>query len=195
MPLKSNSTEQKTDFTDTMAELSNAQLVEVLKKRKLYQEAAAKQAIHEAIKRGIIHSEEELLGPEFREKRLKRQLFPEIENKKIRNKIRRSIARGLILAGSLPAILGVIRLTRGSHIEGAILFVFTVIWIASSVWLFRVFSRTALTTLATLSVLSLVYAVKMLFTPPANSLMDKFIVVMLYLLMAYGLIYIKRLNK
>lgn len=195
MPLKSNSTEQKTDFTDTMAELSNAQLTEVLKKRKLYQEAAAKQAIHEAIKRGMIHSEEELLGPEFREKRLKRQLFPEIENKKIRNKIRRSIARGLILAGSLPAILGVIRLTRGSYIEGTLLFVFTVVWVASSVWLFRVFSRTAFTTLATLSVLSLVYAVKMLFTPPGNSLMDKFIVVMLYLLMAYGLIYIKRLNK
>ncbi|WP_372948367.1 hypothetical protein [Mariniphaga sp.] len=195
MPLNSNSTEQKTDFRETMAELNNEQLIEVLKKRKLYQEAAAKQAIHEAMERGIIHSEEDLLGPEFREKKLRRQLFPEIENEKIRNKIRRSISRGLFLAGSLPAILGVIRLTRGNQAEGILLLVFTVVWLGASVWLFRMFSRIAFNTLAGLGLLSLVYALKQLFFPPGYSVMDKFIVVMLYLLIAYGLIYIKRLNR
>jgi len=195
MPLISNSTEQKTDFAETMAELSNEQLIEVLKKRNLYQEAAAKQAIHEAIERGIIHSEEDLFGPEFREKKLRGQLFPEIESEKIRNKIRRSISRGLFLAGSLPAILGVIRLTRGNQSEGILLFVFAAIWLSASVWLFRMFSRIAFNMLAGLTLLSLIYTLKQLFTPPGYSVMDKFIVVMLYLLIAYGLIYIKRLNR
>ena len=195
MPLNSNSTEQKTDFAETMAEMSNEQLVEVLKKRNLYQEAAAKQAIHEAIKRGIIHSEEDLIGPEFREKKLRRQLFPAIENEKIRNKIRRSISRGLFLAGSLPAILGVIRLTRGNQPEGILLLVFAAIWLGASVWLFRKFSRIAFNVLAGLGLLSLVYALKQFFTPPGYSVMDKFIVVMLYLLIAYGLAYIYRLNR
>lgn len=195
MPLNSNSTEQKTDFAAAMAGLSNEQLIEVLIKRKLYQEAAAKQAIREAIERGIIHSEEDLFGPEFREKKLKRQLFPEIENEKIRDRIRRSISRGLFLAGSLPAILGVIRLTRGNQSEGILLFVFAAIWLGASVWLFRLFSRIAFNTLAGLFLLSLIYALKQLFTPPGYSVMDKFIIVILYLLIAYGLAYIKRLNK
>jgi hypothetical protein len=195
MPLNSNSTEQKTDFAETMAELSNEQLIEVLKKRKLYQRAAAEQAIHEAMERGIIHSKQDLFGPEFREKKLRRQLFPEIENEKIRNKVRRSIARGLFLAGLLPAILGVVRLTRGNQPEGILLLIFAAAWMGASAWLFRMFSRVALTVLATMSVLSLVYALKQLFTPPGFAVMDKFIVVMLYLLIAYGLAYINRLHK
>lgn len=195
MPVNSNSTEQKTDFIETMAELSNEQLIEVLKKRNLYQEAAAKQAVREAIERGIIHSEEDLHGPEFREKKLKRQLFPEIENEKVRNKVRRSIARGLFLAGLLPAILGVVRLTGGSQAEGILLLVFSAIWLAASAWMFRMFSRIALTVLATMSALSFVYALKQLVTPPGYSVMDKFIVVMLFLLIAYGLAYINRLYK
>lgn len=195
MPVNSNSSEQKTDFAEAMAELSNEQLIDVLKKRNLYQKAAADQAIYEAIKRGIILSEEDLLGPEFREKKLKRQLFPEIENEKIQHKIRRSIARGLLLAGSLPAILGVVRLTRGSFTDGIILLGFTAIWMTAAVGMFRSFSRTALTVLITLTILSVVYALKLLFTPPGNTIMDKFIVVMLYLLVAYGLIYLKRLNR
>jgi len=193
MPVNSNSTEQKTDFAETMAELSNEQLIEVLKKRNLYQRAAAEQAIREAMERGIIHSEQDLLTSEFREKKLRRQLFPEIENEKIRNKVRRSIARGLFLAGSLPAILGVVRLNSDSQTEGILLLVFTAIWLGASAWLFRLFSRVALTVLAILSVLSLVYALKQLLTPPGYAEIDKFIGVMLYLLIAYGLAYIKRL--
>ncbi len=195
MPLNSNSTEQKTDFAETMAELSNEQLIEVLKKRNLYQRAAAEQAIQEAMERGIIRSEEDLLGPEFREKKLRRQLFPEIENEKIRKKVRRSIARGLFLAGLLPAILGVVRLTRGNQPEGILLLIFAAAWMGASVWLFRMFSRVALTVLAAMSALSLVYALKQLFTPPGYAVMDKFIGVMLYLLIAYGLAYIRRLYK
>jgi hypothetical protein len=195
MPVNSNSTDQNTDFIETMAELSNEQLIDVLKKRNLYQEAAARQAVCEAIERGIIHSEEDLLGPEFREKQLKRQLFPEIESEKIRNKIRRSISRGLFLAGSLPAILGVVRLTGGRQADGILMLVFSVIWLAVSAWMFRMFSRIALTVLAVMSALSFVYALKQLVTPPGYSVMDKFIVVMLFLLITYGLAYINRLYK
>jgi hypothetical protein len=195
MPLNSNSTEQKTDFAETMAELSNEQLIEVLKKRNLYQEAAAKQAIYEAIERGIIHSEEDLFGPEFSEKKLRSQLFPEIESERIRNKIRKSISRGLFLAGSLPAILGVMRLTRGNQSDGILLLVFAATWLGASVWLFRMFSRIAFNMLTGLFLLSMFYAFKQFFMPPGYSVMDTFIVVILYLLIAYGLAYIYRLNR
>ena len=195
MPLNSNSIEQKTDFAEKMEALSDADLTDVLRKRNLYQDAAAKEAIRLAIERGIIQSELDLSGPDFREKKLKRQLFPEIEDENIRNKIRRSISRGFILAGSLPGILAVIRLTRGSQTEGILLLVFAVAWLGSSVWLFRVFSRHAFLILTGLLILSLVYILKLLFSWPANHIMDKFIVVMLYLLITYGLLYIRRLYK
>ncbi|SHE94856.1 hypothetical protein SAMN05444274_10360 [Mariniphaga anaerophila] len=195
MLLKSNSTEQKTDFAETMAELSDGQLIDVLKKRNHYQEVAANQAISEAIKRGIIHSEEDLLAPEYRETKLKRQLFPVIENEKVRNKIRKSIARGFFLAGSIPGVLGAVRLGRGNLEEGIPLVAFAVVWMAVSVWMFRGFSRVAHAILTGMSVLAFVFAIKMLLVLPGYSLMDKFVVVVLFVLIAYGLMYARKLNR
>ena len=82
MPEISKANGINSDFENTMGSLNDEQLKEVLKKRKLYQPEAAQAAIKEAIKRELIHSEEDLVKTEFRAKPLKKRLFPEIENKK-----------------------------------------------------------------------------------------------------------------
>jgi hypothetical protein len=79
MPEKTSTAESVYDFNIKVRELEDGQLKDILKKRKLYQEAAAKAAIQEAINRSIISSEEDLYGPEYRHEPLKPKLFPKLK--------------------------------------------------------------------------------------------------------------------
>src|SRR5690554_6288827 len=87
----------KPDFKEVMGKLNDESLTEVLRKRNLYQPEAARSAIDEAIRRGLINSEEDLLSEKYRIQPLKTRLFPEIENEHLRVKIRKSISRSLLI--------------------------------------------------------------------------------------------------
>lgn len=194
MPEKSKANGINSDFENTMGSLNDEQLKEVLKKRNLYQPEAAQAAIKEAIKRGLIYSEEDLVNTEYRAKPMKKKLFPEIENIKIRVKIRKSLARGLLLSGILPLIYGVVRMNAGSANEGAQILLFGVVWMGISAWLIRQYSKTAISILFGLAGLSAIYTIILLVSQPRFVFMDKFIVATLYLLIAYGLAYLFRLK-
>lgn len=194
MPEISKANGINSDFENTMGSLNDEQLKEVLKKRKLYQPEAAQAAIKEAIKRELIHSEEDLVKTEFRAKPLKKRLFPEIENKKIRVKIRKSLARGLLLSGILPLIYGVVRMNAGFANEGTLILLFGVVWMGISAWLIRQYSKTAISILFGLTGLSAIYSVFLLGSQHRFVFMDKFIVVTLFALIAYGLTYLLRLK-
>ena len=194
MPEKSKANGINSDFENTMGSLNDEQLKEVLKKRNLYQPEAAQAAIKEAIKRGLIYSEEDLVNTEYRAKPMKKKLFPEIENIKIRVKIRKSLARGLLLSGILPLIYGVVRMNAGSANEGALVLLFGVVWMGISAWLIRQYSKTAISILFGLAGLSAIYTIILLVSQPRFVFMDKFIVATLYLLIAYGLAYLFRLK-
>ena len=88
---------ENTDFRKDIPEYSDEQLIAILKLRDHYQPEAAKLAVNEALKRGIINSEQDLLAEEYRCEPIKFSLFPEIKKKINRVKIRKSIARSLVL--------------------------------------------------------------------------------------------------
>lgn len=195
MKLISNSSETDNDFKEIMAELSDEQLKEVLKKRSLYQKEAAALAVSEAVKRGLIDSKSDLSSPEFSETKLKRQLFPEINDEKTRFKVRKSISRVILLAGLIPAVLGAMRLSQGNNEQGVLMIGFALIWMATAYSMFRKFSKILLFILAILTFLSLLFAAIILIFQLGITFMDKFIVTVLYLLTVYGLIYVWKLSK
>lgn len=195
MPRKAKTTDVDYDFKLRIQELEDDQLRDVLKKRKLYQEQAADAAISEAIRRDIISSEEDLYDPDYRHEPLKPKLFPNIENPNNKNKIRRSVSRGLLLAGLLPTIWGMVRLNAGLQLEGMLLIVYGLLWMGFSASLIRSFSMVAVRFLFAFALLSAAYIIRWFFTTPQIVFMDLFIVIVLYALMTYGLFFILRLKE
>ena len=68
MTKKSIANSNQSDFRSLIPDYNNDELINVLKKRKQYQKEAAEVAIQEAIKRGLIYSEQDLFADEFQDK-------------------------------------------------------------------------------------------------------------------------------
>ncbi len=192
---KTKTTDLDYDFELIIQELEDEQLKDLLKKRKLYQEQAADAAIREAIRRDIISSEEDLHDPDYRHEPLKPKLFPVIENPNNKNKIRKSVSRGLLLAGLLPSVWGMVKLNAGFQFEGIWLLVYGLLWMGFSASLIRSFSTVAVRFLFAFAALSAAYIIRWLLTTPQIVFMDLFIVIVLYSLMTYGLFFILRLKE
>ena len=184
----------KPDFKEVMGTLNDEALTEVLRKRNLYQPEAARSAIDEAIRRGLINSEEDLLSEKYRIQPLKTRLFPEIENEHLRVKIRKSISRSLLISGILPLIFGAIRIQSGNLNEAALILIFGFIWSAFSFRLMKSFSRNIICFLLILAGISLFYIIMLLAGQPGINLIDKIAVSFFYLLLFYGLLFLLRLK-
>ena len=194
MPGKAKEPEYQQNFEVIIREMGDAQLRDVLRKRNLYQADAARAAINEAIKREIISSESDLHSPEFRHEPLKPRLFPKIESAKNRYRIRKSLARGLLLAGILPTIWGMVRFNAGFTAEGILITTFGIGWMSLSAALIRKFQKTVVQFLFVLALLSVIYTVQRLVEMSRLVFMDLFIIAVLYLLIAYGLLFLYRLR-
>jgi hypothetical protein len=137
MTEKSNDENQVPEFKIIIAGYSDEELRKVLKKRKLYQKEAADFAIQEAIRRGIIYSEQDLFAKEYKDEPEKFSLFPIIENEKARAKFKKSISRSLLIIGVLPVVWGGIKIWGGFQIEGVLIFIFGAAWSFTSFQLMR----------------------------------------------------------
>lgn len=195
MPEKSITAEQNNGFEELMDVMDDEQIINVLQKRNHYQEKAIEAAVCEAIRRGLIHSEDDLLAPEFRTEPLKTKLFPDIENEGVRNKIRKSIARGLLIAGILPLIWGVLKINAGYRYEGLMVLAFGLVWMGISGSLIRQMLPSAVKILYAFIAFSLAYTGRLLFSQPVIEFMDTFIITVLYLFILYGLTYLWRLYR
>lgn len=125
----SNVENQIPEFKRIIAGYSDNELRTVLKKRKLYQKEAADFAIQEAIKRGIIYSEQDLFAKEYKDEPVKFSLIPEIEDSKTREKFRKSILRALLILGAVPVIWGFLNLYQGNALVGISMVIYGLIWI------------------------------------------------------------------
>ncbi len=195
MPGKSKHPDVKIDYEELFGRMEDEQLLEVLEKRSLYQPEAAAVAVRISLERGMFASEHDLPAPRVHEKHLKLKLFPVIETRKNRLRIRKSVARMLFLAGFLPAIRGIVRFNTGFSTEGTVLLVYALLWMGSAAWLIRNYSSSAVTLLFVLAGLSLAYIIRILVVNPSLVFMDFFITGVLYLLMVYGLFFMIRLGR
>jgi hypothetical protein len=184
----------KPDFRSTIPNHSDEEIFAILKKRKQYQPEAANLAIKEAIKRGLINSEQDLFSEKFQENTAKSGLFPIINNDKHKENIRKSISRILLITGAIPVIWGVLEIIKSKLIEGILLVLLGTVWIYASAQLMRSMQIKMVNLLFVMLVASVAYIVKIVLEMKGLTIMDYFIPVVICSLIIYGLLFIRRLK-
>ena len=184
----------KSDFRSSIPNYSDEEILTILKKRKQYQPEAAKLAIQEAIKRGLINSEQDLFSEKFQEQSSKSFLFPIIIDNKHKDKIRKSIARILLITGSIPVVWGIFEITKSKLTESVLLILLGAIWIYASAQLMKIVQLKMVNLLFVMLVASVAYIVKILVGMKGLVIMDYFIPAILLSLIIYGLLFIRRLK-
>jgi hypothetical protein len=137
MTEKSNGENHIPEFKTIIAGYTDDELRKVLKKRKLYQKEAADFAIQEAIRRGVIYSEQDLFAKEYKDEPDKFSIFPIIENDKSRTKFIRSISRSLLILGALPLVWGFVKIWGSQSVEGIFILIFGAAWSFTSFKMMR----------------------------------------------------------
>lgn len=195
MPENSHS-EKYNDYKKLIPELPDEEIIYILKRRSYYQKKAREMAVKEAVRRGIIHSEQDLFSDDYNIKPVKFSLFPIIEDQKNKKKITKSIARVLLICGVLPVVWGIIRLNFGALAEGAVLVIFGVIWIFCSAAIMVKYKKECVLILFLLLFASCAYFVKIVLLKKGTLIfMDFFIPAVLYLFIVYGLVFLGKLNR
>lgn len=194
MAEKSKREDTEIDFKQLYEGLSDNEIMEILKKRKHYQEKAAEAAINEAIKRELIHSEQDLFAEKYRHEPLKFSLFPKIENDVSRRKMRKSLTRSLLFLGAIIIAWGIWEIFRHNLIEGACFVLAGVIWNIISFSFFKTIDSIKINLLFFIQGIAAVYTSIKLAAYRNLGFIDVFIVVVLFGFVLYGLIYMKKLR-
>ena len=112
-----NSDQQKDSpisFYERYTGFSDQQIKEILKNHKNYREPAVTAAVKIAIERKLIHSEQDLMAPEYQSKApASLYAFPVITVAYHYKKVVASIFRVLFLASFIPIIFGVMKYAEG----------------------------------------------------------------------------------
>ncbi len=183
------------DFKTLISEYSDEKIISALKQRTYYIPEAERFLVEEAIKRGIIFSEQDLLAEEYRVEELRFSFFPSIKDNNIRSRIRKSIARSLVIAGIIPVVFGLVELNKGVSAEGSLILFFGLFWIFSSSQLVRAFQKMFAWMLLSASFLAMVYiTVRFILTKDAV-FMDVFIPVVVFGFIVYGLIFLIKIHE
>lgn len=107
-------TPQKMDFYEHYTSFTDEQILEILKNHKDYRETAVVAAVKIAIERQLIHSEQDLLAPEFQNSRSAGfTAFPEIANDYHRQKLIGSLFRFMLVISFIPIIYGFLKYGEG----------------------------------------------------------------------------------
>ncbi len=191
---KSKTDVSEIDFNKLYENLSDNEIAEILKKRKQYQEKAAEAAINEAIKRGLIHSEQDLFAEKYRHEQLKFSLFPSIDNIESRKKMRKSLTRSLLFLGAIMVIWGGYEIFQRNIIDGGGFVIAGVIWNIISFSFFKKVNPLKINLLFAIQGIATIYAAIKLAAYKNLLFIDVFIVFVLFGFVLYGLIYLKKLN-
>jgi hypothetical protein len=103
------------NFYERYSNDTDAQIMEILRNQKDYQESAKNAAVKIAIERQLINSESDLLAPEFQgSKSTRLTLFPQIASSYHHQRLVSSIFRFLYILSFLPIIYGFLKYGEGN---------------------------------------------------------------------------------
>ncbi len=183
------------DFRKDIPEYSDERIIQILKQRDHYLPEAAKLAVEEAIKRGIIYSEQDLFADEYKPEELNISFFPRIYKAGNKNKIRKSLARSFVIYGVMPLVFGLVEMNKGKEIEGSLIVLFGMLWIFMSGQLIKAYKKKYLLSLLGFSILAAVYVYAKLILAKSVIFFDFFLPGVLFLLMVYALLFLKRIGE
>lgn len=124
---------ERAHFQVRYSEYSDSQILEILKNHKNYQEIAVEEAVKIAVDRKLIHSEQDLFGPDFQQGRtFGFTIFPEISTPFHRERMIASIFRFVYLMSLLPLIYGTLKYAEGQMDQTYLGWGTGVVWFALS---------------------------------------------------------------
>lgn len=186
--------EEPLNLSERMAACSDNELLDVLKKRIHYTEEAARIAIEEAKRRGLINSEHDLLSEKFRAEELTFSWFPVPDRELQRQKIRKSIGRSLVICGLLPIVFGFLEINSGNVWFGRIVLVFGIVWGILSTHFSKAYQRLLFYGLMSANAVAFVFVCSRILKMKTLVIMDFFVAFILFLMIAYGLLYVRKIE-
>lgn len=188
--LTRKSSENLPDYRELIPKYSDEELKGVLKRRGHYIPEAAEIAIDEAIKRGLIHSKQDLFAEEYRHKEHKTSWFPVSNNKETRRRIKRSISRSLVICGIIAVAYGLVQINDAKQLEGGVITLFGLVWLLASLQLNKVYKNIWVLVLFIQNLLAGGFIFYSLLQMKTLVFMDFFAAGVLFLLILYGLVYL-----
>ncbi|HEX7584413.1 MAG TPA: hypothetical protein VF373_06965 [Prolixibacteraceae bacterium] len=181
-------------FQERYSGYSDNQILEILKNHKNYQEAAVSAAVQIAIERQLIHSEQDLMAPEYQSGKPEgSKAFPEITNPYHYQKVVSSIFRILFIVGIIPIAFGIIKYAGGQINMAFPSISAGLIWMLLTFWLLK--TRKIAIVLSQIVLLAMVIfgTGYLLITPKIFHLVDLVILIIGSFITLYLLLYLKKL--
>lgn len=114
MDSQESNTDKTLFYYQQYSSLPDDEVLKILRNHKGYQEDAVAAAVKIAVERELIHSEQDLLAPEFQQVPASRfSLFPPITNAWHQRKLINSIFRFLYLLSFVPIVYGIMSYAEG----------------------------------------------------------------------------------
>ena len=179
--------EQYTDYTDQ-------QIKEILKNHKNYQERAVAAAVKIAIERELIHTEQDLMAPEYQVPSSEGwTAFPDIPNVYHRKRLVASIFRVLFIASLIPIVFGVMKYAEGQINMTYLGVGLGLAWLVLSFLLLKTEKLIVLFLQIILLILVFIILGNRLFTQEIILVTDVLMLVIGTMVLLYLLIYLKKL--
>lgn len=178
-----------------MTEYRDEEIMDILRKINLYEPPARKLALEEAIRRKLIHSEQDLFAPDFAPKKLKFSLFPSSEKRETVTRTIRSLSRALLLAGVIPVIFGILKFQVAKYGEGSALMLTGLVWISAAWMVYTRQDHRYWSPLWIITLLSAAYVARILILLKGLRTMDYVVPAILFLVVFYCLFYLRFLLK
>ena len=122
------------------------------------------------------------------------KVIPKIRKPENKEKIRRSLARSLVLFGIIPLVFGFIQINSANQMEGVFILLAGLLWMYLSAQLIKQYQKLFIHVLLVLSLVAMVYIFTKLILANLVVVFDFFLSGALLVLLVYGLLFLKRLG-
>lgn len=193
-----NNSDQETDlpmsFYERYADFSDQQIKEILKNHRNYQEAAITAAVKIAIERKLIHTEQDLMSPEYQTATSESwSLFPPISIAYHHKRLVASIFRVLFITSFIPIIFGVLKYAEGELKMTYLGVGLGLMWMIFTFILLKTKKLIVLFLQVIMVILVFIILGKRLLSQEVYQIADIFVLVVGTMLLLYFLFYLKKL--
>lgn len=184
------------DYAEKYKTINDQQLTDILIHRDQYQPQAAQAAIGEAIRRGILNSEQDLFSPEFNApKKAKAYFFPVIHREEQKSRIRAGLHRLLYIIALLPIIQAGKSYLQQQWTELTLFASVALLWIMLNFLLARQKNFITWISMLLISVMATAYTLRLLLTSGFFQWIDGLVAFTAFFFVFYALFFIRNLNQ
>jgi hypothetical protein len=196
MKKRTNIKIDENSFEDKYKEISDEEIVSILKYREHFQPKAFQAALKIAIERGLINSTEDLAREEFAPHKLPpRSIFPLGTSKAYTFAIFKSLCRIFYGIGLLPLVFGVFKIVGRDYYNGALSLLIAAILFFIANRLEKTLNPLFAKIILFINIPVAASAVFFLFSREQNSKMDTFAVAVIVMVLLYVSLYLYKLSK